>query len=144
MEKAETIGTTLEAAMMYRDGFVIMLLAHRPILRLRNLHMIRCNEHLVHRNGQWHLLFGAHETKTKKPIELTISAEVAQYLERYLSAYRPILPTVGGQQPPAPVTAKFGYAENASGNRVVTWCRFTPMPPFPAHGFKIVPACKSC
>jgi integrase/recombinase XerD len=105
MQEADSFGPTLDAAMLYRDGFVIMLLAHRPILRARNLGMIRCDEHLVHRNGQWQLLFAAHETKTKKPIELSLSAEVAQYLERYLIVYRPILLTAGGQQPPAPIAA---------------------------------------
>jgi integrase len=105
MEQAEAMAPTLEAAMLYRDGFVIMLLAHRPTLRARNLGMIRCEEHMVHRNGQWNLLFGAHETKTKKPLELSVSAEVAQYLERYLSIYRPILLTAGGKNAPAPIPA---------------------------------------
>lgn len=103
MEQAEAMSSTIEAAMQYRDGFVITLLAHRPILRLANLHTIRCNEHLIHRNGQWHLLFGPHETKTKKPIELFLSPEVAQYLERYLSVYRPILLAAGGCRPAAQI-----------------------------------------
>ncbi len=103
--RAEAIGPTLEAAMIYRDGLIILLLVQRPILRARNLGMIRCDEHLVHRNGQWQLLFAAQETKTRKPIELSISPEVARYLEQYLSVYRPILLTAGGQRPPAPITA---------------------------------------
>jgi site-specific recombinase XerD len=91
--------------MLYRDGLVITLLAHRPTLRMRNLHMIRCNEHLIHRNGQWQLVFAAHETKAKKPIELFLSAEVGQYLERYLSVYRPILLSAGEASAAAPIAA---------------------------------------
>jgi integrase/recombinase XerD len=104
MTEAGHLATTLEAAMTYRDGLVIALLALRP-LRMRNLGMIRWGEHLIHRHGSWWLLFSGSETKNRQPLECPFPAELVTALERYLTVYRPILLTRGGRQAPGPIAA---------------------------------------
>ena len=104
MAEAEAARPTLEAAMVYRDGLVIALLAYRPI-RGRNLAMIKCGQHLVCRDGAWWLLFAATETKAKRPLEFPLPLDLVPEIERYLAVYRPILLTRGGRQPPAPLAA---------------------------------------
>lgn len=103
MTEAVAIGLTLDAAILYRNGLTIALLAYRP-LRMRNLAMIRCDRHLVFRNGAWWLVFAADETKGKRPLEFPFPGDLIGHLARYLEAYRPVLLTAGGQHPPAQVT----------------------------------------
>jgi len=103
MTEAVAIGPTLDAAILYRNGLTIALLAYRP-LRMRNLAMIRCDRHLVFRNGAWWLVFAADETKGKRPLEFPFPRDLLGNLAQYLETYRPILLTVGGQHPPAPIT----------------------------------------
>jgi integrase len=104
MDLADREVVTLELAMKYRDGLVIALLAYRP-LRARNLAMIVCGEHLVQRDGVWHLMFTDRQTKSRRGHETLFPAGLVPQLEKYLGTYRPVLLTKGGQQPPAPVTA---------------------------------------
>jgi integrase/recombinase XerD len=112
MVEAEAAGPTLEAAMIYRDGLVIALLAYRPI-RGRNLSMIRCGQHLVFRNDSWWLLFAADETKARRPLEFPLPLDLLPDLERYLEVYRPILLTRGGRQSAAPLTS-LGVSRDAT------------------------------
>jgi len=90
MTEAAAVADTMAAAMTYRDGLVIALLAHRPI-RGRNLTMISCDRHLVRRGSAWWLTFEATETKAGRPLEFPLPIYLAPYLERYLSTYRPQL-----------------------------------------------------
>jgi integrase/recombinase XerD len=101
---AQAEGNTTAAAMAYRDGLIIALLAYRPI-RARNLTSITCGEHLVSRDGVWRLIFPAAETKAKQPIEFDFPADLVPYLERYLAHWRPILLTRGGRQAAAITSA---------------------------------------
>jgi integrase len=103
MSEAVAIGLTLDAAVLHRNGLSIALLAYRP-LRMRNLAMIRCDRHLVYRNGAWWLLFAGDETKGKRPLESPFPGDLIAHLARYLETYRPILLTAGGQHAPAPIT----------------------------------------
>jgi integrase/recombinase XerD len=104
MSEADAESLTLDNAMTFRDGLVIALLAHRPI-RARNLAMIRCNQHLVNRNGSWWLFFAGNEMKAKRPLEFPLPLDLVPNIERYLAVYRPLLLTGGGQHAPAPLTA---------------------------------------
>jgi integrase len=78
------------AAIAYRDGMMIGLLALRP-LRLRNFTAITLGRHLVQRTGAWWLLFAAEETKTKRSIETPFPRQLLESLETYLSRVRPAL-----------------------------------------------------
>jgi integrase/recombinase XerD len=97
MAEAASIPDRMQAAMTYRDGLIIALLAHRPI-RGRNLTMISCGRHLVRRSSVWWLMFEATETKAGRPLEFPLPAYLGPYLERYLSTYRPHLLS-GGRKP---------------------------------------------
>jgi integrase len=77
-------------AVLFRDGLMISLLAHRPV-RLKNLAMMRLGLHLVKASGSWQILFAAHETKTHVRYEATVPSALAARLERYLDIYRPVL-----------------------------------------------------
>lgn len=77
-------------ATVYRVGLQVALLAMRP-LRTRNFSAIRIGRHLVREVGGWNLRFTGAETKNGRPIEVTVPSEICEYLERYLSLYRPLL-----------------------------------------------------
>jgi len=79
-----------ERAVVFRDGLLIGLLAHRPI-RARNLTMIECGRHLMRRGEHWWLVFDASETKTWQPYEQPWPAGLATYLDRYLAVHRQVL-----------------------------------------------------
>ena len=83
-------GTPLQRASRYRDGLMIALLAARP-LRRRNFVSIEIGRHLVRHAETYWLCFEAAETKTHEPIDAPFPSELARYLDRYLSHYRPTL-----------------------------------------------------
>jgi hypothetical protein len=80
----------IRAAIAYRDGMMVGLLALRP-LRLRNFTAITLGRHLVQRAGTWWIVFGADETKTKRPIETPFPKQLLECLEIYLWRVRPAL-----------------------------------------------------
>jgi site-specific recombinase XerD len=77
-------------ALRYRDALIIALLAARPI-RLRNLAMIAIERHLLRTSEGYLLRFAAVETKTRRPLEFPLPAELTGRFDRYLTHYRPIL-----------------------------------------------------
>jgi len=91
MEQARPEVDGLDAAIAYRDGLVIALLACRPIRR-RNLAALRIGRHLVHSGSRWHIVFRAGETKNRQPYEATIPEFLQPFLERYLDEIRPRFP----------------------------------------------------
>jgi len=101
MREADSDGCSLEAAQRYRDGLIIAFLAERSI-RMRNLAMIECGEHLVLRDGSWWLAFAAEDMKSRRPFECPFPAALRPHLERYLEHYRPILLSRGGKRAPVP------------------------------------------
>jgi integrase/recombinase XerD len=86
--------TAVRRAADYRDGLIIAFLAYRPI-RMRNLAMIACGQHLIRSGTGWRLVFTADETKTGQPIEMAFPGDLVDHLERYLAVHRPVLLNVG-------------------------------------------------
>ena len=92
MAKAEGAdgGTPLARAITFRDGLMLALMAARP-LRRNNFAAMEIGRHLVQVGDMYWLRFLAFETKSRRPIEIPYPAGLQQYLERYLSHYRPQL-----------------------------------------------------
>jgi len=103
MEAAEAEVVSLESAMAFRDGLTIAFLAYRP-LRVKNLAMICCDQHLVRRGDDWWVAFAAKEMKGKRPLEFPFPAALVPHLEKYLETYRPTLLTAGGRKVPASIS----------------------------------------
>ncbi len=91
MEQAQPQIEGLNAAIAYRDGLIIALLACRPIRR-RNLAALSIGRQLVRSGNLWHIIFRADETKNHQPYEATIPAFLQPFLERYLGDIRPLFP----------------------------------------------------
>jgi site-specific recombinase XerD len=97
MNGAEQQSDPLKAAIAYRDGLVIALLACRPIRR-RNIAMIELGRHLVQAGSRWHLTFGSKETKNRQSYEATLPQHLTPCLERYLAEFRPRFPRAADHQ----------------------------------------------
>src|ERR1700745_775304 len=69
MGKAKSEETTRRKSRPYRDGWMLGLLASRP-LRLRNLAGLTLDRTLVRRADGWWIQIPAAETKTKDPIDV--------------------------------------------------------------------------
>jgi integrase/recombinase XerD len=92
MDEAEGAPKSSERrqAVCYRDGLIIMLLAYRPV-RLKNLAMMRIDQHLIKVSGRWQVIFADSETKSRRAFEGPLPKALEPRLERYLSRYRPLL-----------------------------------------------------
>lgn len=88
-----------EAALAYRDGLMIALLASRPV-RQANFLAIEIGGHLLRLGEGWLLRFEGHETKTRQPLELTLPTALHGPLARYLGHFRPLLLELGRQRFP--------------------------------------------
>jgi integrase len=85
-------------AVQYRDGLLIALLALRP-LRLRNLLGLEIGRTLCAAgDGEYRIVFGASETKTREPIDVGWPIDLQPQLRCYLDRYRPLL-LVRGNSP---------------------------------------------
>ena len=109
MAEADTSdGKLVLQAVRYRDGLMISLLAARP-LRRHNFAAIEIGHHLVKQDDGYCIRFEAAETKTRIPIEVPFPTALVPNLERYLSAYRPLLAQCDGhwrtERPAHPVSA---------------------------------------
>jgi integrase len=78
------------AAVAYRNGLIIALLAARP-LRLRNFVALELGRHLVRTGQGWRIVVPGPETKTGRPLELPFPEVLVPMLERYLAVHRPAL-----------------------------------------------------
>lgn len=83
-------GTSIDAAIAYRDGLLLALLVHRP-LRRANLAAIRVDQHLIRTNSGYRLQFGASEMKSHRPYSCSVPRQLDKPLRRYLSEFRPRL-----------------------------------------------------
>jgi integrase/recombinase XerD len=83
--------TRLHAAIQYRDGLMLALLATRP-LRRTNFAGIRLEDHLYKVDQTWWLRFNAGETKQGRLIEQPIPTRLHSVLDTYLDTYRLCFP----------------------------------------------------
>jgi integrase len=84
--------TALEAALMYRDGLMVVFLIRRP-LRMRNFTSIAEGTSLFLDGETPSIAFAREDTKGKRPIEAVIPSVLRQAIECYISQYRPALLT---------------------------------------------------
>jgi integrase len=91
MDEADAIKLGLKAAVMYRNGAIIMGTAVCP-LRRDAWERIRIAQHLRFDGDNARLAFEAGELKTtKRPFEVQLPAGYAIRLSRYMMHYRPLL-----------------------------------------------------
>lgn len=88
MDGAAGLTNARQAALQYRDGLLIALLATRA-LRRRNITDLHLGRNLVRIGDGYHLLFGPHETKEHRSIDAPVPALLVPYVERYLAEVRP-------------------------------------------------------
>ena len=82
--------TPVQRAVLYRDGLMIALLAHRP-LQLRSFAAITLDDHLIMRDGKWWLSFAPSEIKTKRALNVPFPEALVNELAQYLAEHRPAL-----------------------------------------------------
>jgi integrase/recombinase XerD len=92
IEKA-TAFTGLEAALLYRDGLMIAVLALVP-LRRRNFAGLQLNRNVVEINAVWLITLDESETKTRASLEMLWPDELAAPLRTYLDVHRPLLSAI--------------------------------------------------
>lgn len=92
MKQADLLLATAprRAAILFRDGLIIALMAYRP-LRIHNFTMIVLGQHLVQREGGRWLVFTASETKPRTALECPFPSFLEASLDRYLEIYRPFM-----------------------------------------------------
>ena len=90
MQEGEAASGRVKAAVLFRDGLIIALLAARPI-RVRNLAGIEIGRHLVTRGDEYWLEFPAEEVKNRRPLEFPLPGELVGALKRYMARHRLIL-----------------------------------------------------
>lgn len=88
--------TTLERALLHRDGIIILTMIRRPF-RIKNFASIRMGQHLFLDERTGTLTFGAKETKGKKSIEAPLPPHVIDGLKHYIGNYRQVLLTTSGK-----------------------------------------------
>ncbi len=88
-----------QAALGYRDGLMIALLASRPV-RQANFLAIEIGRHLLRRGDGWLLRFEGHETKSRQPLEFPLPTALHGPLARYLGHVRPLLLELGRRRFP--------------------------------------------
>jgi len=78
------------AAVQYRDGLLIALLASRP-LRMKNMAQIEIGRHLTRTEDSYWLTFEAYETKNHRPIHVDVPRALNDAMDVYLECHRPTL-----------------------------------------------------
>jgi integrase len=99
MRQAEALSDhPKRAALLAMTAVAIELLLHVP-LRISNLTALKLGEHLRYDGGRrgriTHLTLAAHETKNKLDVEWSVGPELAAFIERYVSRFRPALAAEG-------------------------------------------------
>jgi integrase len=81
---------TKAAALTYRDGLMIALLAVAP-MRRRNLASLTPGQNLVQVGQSWTVVLDADETKNHRALEYPLPQKLGAAIERYLAVFRPAL-----------------------------------------------------
>jgi integrase len=97
METAHRLKSPFRQATQYRIGLQIALWIARP-LRIRNFQDLALGTTLVKRGDLYWLVFSERQTKTGRPIELPVPAQLMPYFDRYLYEHRPFLGTRHGKK----------------------------------------------
>ncbi len=79
------------AALEYRDGLMLALLAMCP-LRRSNLAGLEVGRSLISSGNIWTILLSSAETKGRRDEEHFLPADISACIDRYLQAYRPAIP----------------------------------------------------
>ena len=89
-QEAETANamTPLKRAHSYRNGLMIALLGLCPI-RLKNFSNLTLDRNFIRVGDSWCVTLTAQETKERRPDERPIPPFLTNYIDRYLSTYRP-------------------------------------------------------
>jgi integrase/recombinase XerD len=98
MHRALSSGKPVTASSVqttYRDGLIIAFLALIP-LRRRTLGLLRIGQHLVRSGGGWAVDIPAEDTKSKRPLEFPLSAELSARIDFYLKEIRSRIPGAEG------------------------------------------------
>jgi integrase/recombinase XerD len=74
-------------AFQYRDGLIIAFLALIP-LRSRTLAALRIGRHLIKVGDLWELDIPAADTKSRRPLDYSISKELSARIDLYLERFR--------------------------------------------------------
>lgn len=74
----------------YRDALMVTMLIENPV-RLRNLTMVRIEQHLKQDGDRYYLDFAPHEFKTDRYFTAHYPARLTPYIENWLKVWRPLL-----------------------------------------------------
>ena len=78
------------AAVQYRDGLMIAVLAARP-LRMSTFVSLELERHLAKRGACYWLDIPGGIMKTGQPLEVPLPGDLTHYVGRYIEIYRPVL-----------------------------------------------------
>ena len=120
----------LRPASTYRNGLMIAMLAICPV-RLKNFTALQLDKSLIRTDDGWAISIAAEDSKSRRPIEMSLPDNHKMHLEHYLKRYRPLYPsaddtnalwlsTHGGQLTPGAISriicqntkCAFGHAVN--------------------------------
>jgi integrase len=74
-------------AIRYRDGLIVSVLAVIP-LRRGTLAALQIGRHLIKVGDHWELDIPAEDTKTRRPLDYSISEELSVRIDQYLGRFR--------------------------------------------------------
>ena len=107
--ETETHRTDLQRARMARDGLLIAFLAVCPI-RLKNLAALTIGDTIVHEGDQWWLLLPDEDTKSRRLDHRVIPNVLAQWIDLYMDAYKPVFPASETAMWPSQYGGPMSYA----------------------------------
>lgn len=90
MDRCPNEPTELAAALQFRDGLMVALLAARP-LRIGNFSCLDLGRTLSYRKPEWWLCFSEQETKTGRRIDMPLPDQLHDRIDQFLSGPRKCL-----------------------------------------------------
>ncbi len=90
MDGSTSQPTESAAALQFRDGLMVALLAARP-LRVGNFSCLDLNRTLMYRRPEYWLCFSEQETKTGRPINMPLPDQLHTRIEQFLRGPRKCL-----------------------------------------------------
>lgn len=90
MDSSTSKATESAAALQFRDGLMVALLAARPI-RVGNFSRLELNRTLVYRRPEYWLCYSEQETKTGRPINMPLPDQLHVRIDQFLRGPRKCL-----------------------------------------------------